>query len=244
MIWLMALVLAALALAPLALFSWRGGRLRGRQEAAMALHRAQLTELDADLAEGRLLVAEHAAARLEVQRRLLADAALPDGSEAGAGRGFLPITALIIPAAAFALYLATGRPNFPPPDSGPGSEATPARTGDPAQRARDEASVEKLRASLAAMDPHAPRTVRGYEILGNAELSLGHLPEAAAAWQHVLAERFDPTLAAETAEVLTETSSHVTPDALALFKRALAAAPADAPWRPMAEKRVAEGAGG
>ena len=37
----------------------------------MALHRAQLAELDRDLAEGRIAAAEHANAVLEVQRRLL-----------------------------------------------------------------------------------------------------------------------------------------------------------------------------
>jgi cytochrome c-type biogenesis protein CcmH len=241
MIWLAALVLAALTLAPLGIVMWRGGRLRGRQEAALALHRAQLAELDRDLADGRLLAAEHDAAKLEVQRRLLADAALPDGAEATAGRGFVAIAALLIPAAALALYLTTGHPNFPPPDT---AAPIAAPTVDPATAAKDDALISQLRARLMLMDPHAPQTLRGYEILGNAELSRGHLPEAAAAWQHVLADRFDPTLAVQTAEVLTETNGHVTAESLALFKRALAAAPPDAPWRPMAEKRIAEGAGG
>jgi cytochrome c-type biogenesis protein CcmH len=93
------------------------------------------------------------------------------------------------------------------------------------------------------MDPHSERTLQGYQILGQAELSRGHLPEAAAAWKHVLAVKFDPMLAAETAEVLTETAGQTTPEALGLFKRALAEAPADAPWRPMAEKRVSEAGG-
>jgi cytochrome c-type biogenesis protein CcmH len=242
MIWLLALALAALTLAPLGLFTLRGGRLRGRQEAALALHRAQLTELDTDLAEGRLLASEHAAAKLEVQRRLLADAALPDGAEAGAGRYFVPATVLIIPVAALALYLTVGRPHFPPPDSAPPVQAEGSAPPDAATIAKSEALVAQLRGRLALMEPHAPQTLRGYEILGNAELSLGHLPEAAEAWQHVLADRFDPTLAAQTAEVLTETSGHVTAESMALFKRALAEAPPDAPWRSMAERRLAEAA--
>jgi cytochrome c-type biogenesis protein CcmH len=250
MIWLAALALAALTLAPLLLLAWRaraghGVRLRGRQEAALALHRAQLTELDNDLAEGRLLTAEHQAAKLEVQRRLLADAALPDGAAAKTDRYFIPAVAMAVPIAALLLYLATGRPGFPPPDTAPPVQADGAGAApDPARIAQDQAAIGQLRNRLALMDPHADQTLRGYEILGNAELSMGHLPEAAAAWQHVLADRFDPTLAAQTAEVLTETSDHVTPAAMSLFKRALAAAPADAPWRKMAEKRVAEGAGG
>ncbi len=243
MIWLAALALAALSLAPLALFTWRGGRLRGRQEAAIVLHRAQLEELDHDLAEGRLLVAEHDAAKLEVQRRLLADAALPDGPEAGTGRGFVQATAVLIPLAAFGLYLGCGHPGFPPPDSDASARTAGAPRIDPARLAQDEALIGQLRNRLALMEPHAPEALRLDEMLGNAELSAGHLPEAAAAWQHVLNDQFDPTLAAETAEVLTEASAHVTMQALSLFKRALAQAPADAPWRPMAERRVAEAGG-
>jgi cytochrome c-type biogenesis protein CcmH len=80
-------------------------------------------------------------------------------------------------------------------------------------------------------------------MLGRTEVSLGHLPEAASAWRRALATRFDPTLAAETAEVITDSEGHVTPEAAALFKRALAEAPADVPWRKAAEKRVSEAGG-
>ena len=69
--------MAAIALAPLALSLRRTAAARGRQEAAIALHRAQLAELDRDLADGRIAAAEHANAVLEVQRRLLAAAGVP-----------------------------------------------------------------------------------------------------------------------------------------------------------------------
>ena len=78
MIWVFIFLLALLTVAPLVLYAWRGGRLRSRQYAAIALHRAQLQELDQELADGRLMAEEHAAAKLEVQRRLLADAALTE----------------------------------------------------------------------------------------------------------------------------------------------------------------------
>ena len=67
MIWVWIAVLAALSVAPLVFFGWRSARIRGRQESAMALHRAQLRELDLDLADGRLIAEEHEAAKLEVQ---------------------------------------------------------------------------------------------------------------------------------------------------------------------------------
>ena len=64
MIWLAVALLAAIALAPLALSLRQTAAARGRQEAAIALHRAQLAELDRDLADGRIAAAEHANAVL------------------------------------------------------------------------------------------------------------------------------------------------------------------------------------
>jgi cytochrome c-type biogenesis protein CcmH len=244
MIWVLALALAALTLAPLGLFTWRGGMLRGRQEAALALHRAQLAELDRDLAEGRLLAAEHDAAKLEVQRRLLADAALPDGQAAGSGWGFLLVTVVTVPLAAGALYLATGNPRFPPKDVAPANQPTDGGAADAATVAQAEDAINQLRTRIMMLAPGAPQLAKDYEMLGNVELALGRLPEAAEAWQHVLDMHFDPGLAAELAEVKTDMAGHVTAESLALYKRALAAAPANAPWRRMAEQRIAEGAGG
>jgi cytochrome c-type biogenesis protein CcmH len=243
MIWVWIAVLAALSVAPLVFFGWRSARIRGRQESAMALHRAQLRELDLDLADGRLIAEEHEAAKLEVQRRLLADAALGDGQAATSGRGTLALVGLLVPAAALILYLRIGQPDFPPPDgAAPAAEAGPS-TAQAAKAAKDDALIAQLRARLRLMDPASPRTLEGYEILGRAELTRGHLPEAAEAWKTVLAQKFDPTLAVQTAEVLYEAAQKMTPEALAMFKRALAEAPADAPWRPMAQKRIAEAGG-
>ncbi len=234
MTWLALLALAVLTLAPLAWTMLRGSRLRGRRDAALALHRAQLTELDRDLAEHRLLPAEHTAAKLEVQRRLLAEA---DTAEAGArssGPLVLILTAAFVPAVALVLYAAHGTPDYK-------RAAQQAQTNlrDQAS-AQDEAMISRLRATLARMDPHVEETRRGYVMLGRAELATGHLHEAADAWRSALAVRFEPDLGAETAEVITEADAQVTPEAAGLFKRALAEAPADAPWRQDVTRRLAE----
>ena len=63
---------------------------------------------------------------------------------------------------------------------------------------------------------------------------------AAAAWTTSLSISFDPTLAAATAEALSEGSGRVDTRARELFQQALASAPADAPWRSMVVKRLAE----
>ncbi len=121
MIWLAIPLLTTAALAPLAWMLLRGRPVRhGRQEAALALHRAQLAELDRDLAEGQIAAAEYAAAVVEVQRRLLAAAERPDAPSAFASRGPLGVALTLVPAFAFVLYLLGGSPGLP-------SDPLPAR---------------------------------------------------------------------------------------------------------------------
>jgi cytochrome c-type biogenesis protein CcmH len=234
MIWLAIAVLAVVALAPLAYSLRRTAVARSRQEAAVDLHRAQLAELDRDLAEGRILSAEHANAVLEVQRRLLAAAASNEHVPRLGTASPVLIALLILPIGGLGLYLAGGSPNLP---------AQPLAERIAAARARDErdsALIAELRRRLSSMDPHSEPARQGYVLLGNAEASRGRLKEAADAWQTALAVHFDPTLAAEAGEAITEVNGQVTEDAAALFRRALAESPPDAPWRPMAVKRLAE----
>ncbi len=234
MIWIALLALSLVALAPLILSLLHGSAPRGRRDAALALHRAQLVELDRELAEGRLGPAEHASAMLEVQRRLLAAADSEDIPPVR-GRRFPLVAALtLVPAAALGLYLIGGSPGLP---SVPHTEMVAAMA---ARAAKEEAMIGQLRARLAQMDPKSDQTRQGYVLLGNAEASRGNMPAAAAAWGTALQVRYDPTLAAETAEALTEAAGHVTEEAAGLFRGALDAAPKNAPWRPMAERRLKE----
>ena len=73
MIWFSIVLLSALALTPCVLVL--RGRLgaRDRHQAALALHRAQLDELERDRADHRIALGEYETARLEIQRRLLAE---------------------------------------------------------------------------------------------------------------------------------------------------------------------------
>lgn len=241
MIWFYLALVAMVALAPFGWAVWRGGRVRGRRDAAMALHRAQLVELDRDLAEGRLLDSEHAAARLEVQRRLLADAELTEAEGAKSGSLAVVLTAALVPALALLLYVKDGTPNYRAKAAA--AQEAAAAQGSSIEMARYAEITQQLKAALAKMNPGDVRARKGYVMLGNAELALGQLAEAANAWRTALAVQFDPTLGAETAEVITDSEGHVTPEAASLFKRALAEAPADVPWRKAAEKRVAEAGG-
>ncbi len=234
MIWLGVALLAAIALAPLAWSLRRDATARSRREAAMTLHRAQLAELDRDLADGRIAPAEHANAVLEVQRRLLAAADRADPGARASSRSPVLIALALVPVAAIALYLIGGWPGLP---AAPLAERIAAAQ---ARAEREGVLIAQLRQRLAELDPHTDQARQGYILLGNAEANRGQLQAAADAWRTAIATRFDPTIAAEAAEALTEVEGRVTEDAAALFRRALAEAPADAPWRPMAEKRLSE----
>ena len=233
MIWLAIALLAAIALAPLALSLRRTAAARGRQEAAVALHRAQLVELDRDLADGRIAAAEHANAVLEVQRRLLAAGGAETASRSSS-RGPVLFALVLVPLGGLVLYLLGGSPELPAVPLADRIAAAQER------EVREALLIGQLRQRLSQIDPNTEQARQGYVLLGNAEASRGQLQAAADAWRTALAARFDPTIAAEAAEALTEARGHVDDEAASLFRRAIADAPADAPWRPMAQKRLSE----
>ena len=237
MIWLALAVLAALTIAPLAWTLRRAGDARGRREAAMALHRSQLDELERDLAERRIDAAEHATAVLEVQRRLLSANATLDATPRTSSRAPLIAALVLVPLAAFALYLPGASPSMP---------ALPlaARVAAAEKQRTDEAAlVDRLREKIAGLDPKSEQARAGLVLLGNVEDERGNLPAAADAWREALNTRFDPLLAAQTAEAISRVAGQVTPEAVTLFQQALAGAAADAPWRGVVEQRIKEGQG-
>jgi cytochrome c-type biogenesis protein CcmH len=232
MIWIALACMAALAMAPLAWALWGANTLRSRRIAAMELHRGQLAEIDRDLELGRIGAPEHAIAKLEVQRRLLAEASAEDGA-ARSSRMPLIVTLVVIPAAAVLLYLPGSAPDLPgAPLAGRLAEA---RT----EAAQAEALIAQLNAKIATLPPNSDQAREGYVLLGNMEDARQNLPAAADAWARALAIRFDATLAAQVAEAHSRIEGKVSAESAALFRQALAAAPPDAPWRGIAEQRLA-----
>ncbi len=231
-LWVGIVVLGALCLLPLGLCLLRARATRGRREAALALHRAQLVELERELAEGRIGVREHEAAVLEVQRRLLAAADMAETRTAASSRAGILAALVMVPCAALLLYLVGGSPELP-------AMPLKARMAAMEQRVHQEAElIDELKGVLKTLDPKTDKAREGFILLGNAEARLGDMSEAAQAWKTALDARFDPTLAVETAEAISEANGAVTPEAERLFKRALAEGDPRAPWRPMAEKRL------
>ena len=263
--WLLAGLLALAALAPLGFALLRPASTRGRREADLALYRRQLAELERERAAGRLDEAAHAAAVLEVQRRLLA---APGAAEGGAPApdaraGLAPLFAALIavPAAAVALYWANGNPDVP--------SATFAERQDVA--AQEERLLALLRQRLAtAPDPNGETARQGWVLLGNAERGRGRPEAAAEAYARALAIRFDAEIAGQRAQALleanrTEEAARFLAEALlrapdhiglrfltglaearagrpetarTLWRALVAEAPPEAPWRAMVERRM------
>ena len=231
MIWLAILVVSLVALTPVLLALRGNARNQDRGEAALALHRAQLAELERDRAEGRIDPTEHAAALLEVQRRTLVAADMRDAAPQQGGRTPLIAALALIPAVALGLYLIGGQPAM--------ESASPADQSAMLE-AQTEQMIDQLHQAVAAADPKSARAKEGNTLLGTLEESRGDFAAAAAAWNAALSAGFDPLLAAHAAEAQTRADGHVSPASAALFREALAAAPPDAPWRDLVQKRLAE----
>lgn len=261
-LWLPPVLLALAVLLPLAWALLRPGRARGRREADVALYRAQLEELDRERDAGRLDEAGHRAARIEVQRRLIAaaDQAEPE-TAARRDRGLvLPLVPLIA-LSALGLYLLHGSPGMP---------SAPYTLRAEVQQ-REDRLLATLRERLAAVDPRSEQARQGWVLLGNAESARGRAAGAIDAWQRAQEVRFEPGLAASIAEAeigrgapdaarpwiargLAEApgdprlrfmagaaeAAAGRPDAARTLWRALLAdSPADAPWRPLVERQIA-----
>lgn len=234
MVWLSIVLLSAVALLPCALVLRRGLAMRDRHEAAMALHRAQLHELERDQSHGLIAPGEHAGAKLEIQRRLLSEAERkPDGGRIGSRVPVLATLALV-PAMAVALYRIGGRPELPAQPIAQRMQQADARVGD------DDRLMGVLKERLAALPKGSAEAHQGNILLGQAEASRGNWNGAALAWRRALDDGFEPTLAAQTAEAQVRAEGGVSAESAALFRRALDVAPRDAPWRLLAEQRIAQ----
>jgi cytochrome c-type biogenesis protein CcmH len=223
--------LAVLALVPLVFSLWRMRAPRGHRDSALALHRAQLEELDRELEAGRIGRVEHEGARLEVQRRLLAVADVRDDPAKSASKGPLILALILVPLAAEGLYLMAGHPELP---SGVQEKSTTSEQ----DAAATEKLISTLRARLGELDPTTEIASQGYVLLGNAEAGRGHIGEAAAAWKTALQAGFNPALAAQAADAQMQADGMMTKETRALFERALAQAPPDAPWKSLVQQRL------
>ena len=187
-------ILAALTVLVLALvlspLLRRPGAVAARREHDLSVYRAQLGELERDQERGLLGPEEARAARLEVERRMLAADAgeraerLPPPALARRHWGMALVLLLALPALSAVLYDRLGRPELPalPFAQRPARAATVASAGAQPPLPSVETLIAKLEQRVAA----APDDLEGWHRLAAAYQLVNQPAKAAEAYQHAL----------------------------------------------------------
>jgi cytochrome c-type biogenesis protein CcmH len=213
------LVALAILLRPLV---WRAGADVRRDEPAVTMFRRQLSEVDADMGQGRLAPDEAAAARTEITRRMLAEAdkerrqedlVAATSSELSWRVGAAVGIAGLIPAATLAIYFAVGTPAA----IGPSVIASAAGVTAPHDMSDLAAAADQLKTRLERDGDHPD----GWALLGRTLATLGRFTEAQNAFAHAITLRPDePRLHAELGEILVlAAQGTITPAAEAEFAK-------------------------
>jgi cytochrome c-type biogenesis protein CcmH len=219
MVWLgfLALAAAAVLLVATPIFRRPG---KDTQDGRMAVYRDQLQELEREAAAGRLAASEVAAARLEIQRRMLAvDKASPRTSTWSRRREILIPIACLLLAGPLALYLSLGTANMP-------DMPLASRAEETAELSELDQAITDLRARLAQDGEDAgamAKLAQALALRGQGEEALERLAEA----RRRLPLRSD--LASLQGDLLTRKADGlVTAEAKQSFEDAVKGDPADA----------------
>ncbi|HEY7687732.1 MAG TPA: c-type cytochrome biogenesis protein CcmI [Dongiaceae bacterium] len=228
MIWLFVAIITVIVVGLLLLPLFRQGtpaQLRRRQE--LAIYGDQLAELQREADAGLIGAETAAAAKLEIERKILARGKEPDSSAAaepsaaGARMAAVIVVASLAPLAAFAIYLATGAPSEP-------AHPYAAEADHSGQDAMTAAEMTVLVEKLAAHLQQSPNNVEGWKLLARSYGALERPGDAANAYARALdLAPGDMVVATELADALTQTADGIVPPkAVELFTQASKADPA------------------
>jgi cytochrome c-type biogenesis protein CcmH len=218
------LLAIGLAAAPLVR---RVGPAAGRRDYDLRVYRAQLAELARERERGVLGDREAAAARLELERRMLAADAAPRQARhepAPRGPNWVSVAVLLIglPALAVGLYWRLGNPNQPAaPFAGRAAER--AQLAAAQDRQQEGPAVANLITQLEARLKSAPDDLEASVRLGQAYALTGQFERAAATYRAAIARHSDvAALHAALGEALVMASGGIVGDeAQAAFDQAL-----------------------
>ncbi|HTH96295.1 MAG TPA: c-type cytochrome biogenesis protein CcmI [Stellaceae bacterium] len=192
----------------------------------LAIYKDQLAELERDRVRGILSESETSAARLEIQRRLLA--AMPEGAPGEAAQARyrpMPMVAVLlivlVPALSIGLYALLGRPGLPDAPWAARSAERPllAENGN-----LDLAKVKQALEQRLATDP---TSLKGWIFLAQTDGSLKDWAGAKHAWEQARGLSHDrgDVLSGLAETLVAEAGGQVTDPARALFSRAAATDP-------------------
>ncbi|MCB2101484.1 MAG: c-type cytochrome biogenesis protein CcmI [Rhodobacterales bacterium] len=184
--WIIAVVLILVCLAVLlpVLLRARAAAAPARAAFDVTVYKDQLAEVDRDVERGLLTGAEAEAARVEVQRRLLAaadEAGKADTDTAGGGRPGLVtavVVALLVPAGALATYMVLGSPEQPDQPLA----ARPKPEPQVAQADGRAASLQQAISTLADRLKKNPQDLDGWTLLGRSLMLMSRYGESAQAF--------------------------------------------------------------
>jgi len=195
----------------------RGARRGAAVAADAAFYKAQLGEIERDVARGFLPVEEAAGARVEAARRLIAaSAATADGAVAdapGLRRWSAIAIAVAAPVVALALYADLGRPDLP-------DAPLAQRKVDTRGMSGVEAALAHVEQQLAANPDNGP----AWALIAPVYMRLGRFDDAVEAYKQSLRLNGEDAAArADYGEALVGAAGGiVTADARAAFDKALA----------------------
>ncbi len=209
----------------------------------LAVYRDQLGELERERADGTVPEADAAAARLEIERRLLAAAERDESSSAKTAGAFTskylpPALCLALPLFALGLYLSIGHPGLPSAPFKP----TTALPDVPAPRIAEVIAAARAR---IAQNPNDAQALSALGEALTAEANGTVTPAALDAFNKALANNPDDPRTIFYLG-LHEAQSGDSAAAIKRWQALEARSPADAPWLPTVRaeiQRVARAAG-
>ena len=239
------MIFAGMALAVLAaLFvAWpliRGGReITNRNDAALAIFKDQLAEVDRDAMREQISEAEANAARTEIKRRMLSAARGTTVESHSSGRWVVLITALLVPLGGVGVYTLTGSPQTP---SLPFAERS--------QEQSDAQELQNLVTTLRARLEEDPTggEARGWELLASTYMNMGRFDDAVYAWTQIIdrEEANSATWSQYAESLVAQANGAVTPTASEAIEKALQLDPnnpAGTYYQALAMDQSGQGAG-
>ncbi|MDR3532229.1 MAG: c-type cytochrome biogenesis protein CcmI [Rhodopila sp.] len=214
-------LLAFAALLPILSPLLRGRRpVPARASFDQAVYRDQLQELERDIARGLITPTEGDAARLEIQRRLLAADRLPAAPPRLSRSPVLAVLVFVVVAAgSVGTYLWIGTPALP-------DDPFSSRKAELAQ-VNAQASLQQAADTLAAKLKQNPSDAQGWLLYGRALATLSQWDKAVDAYRHAMdLGQTGPDIVGDHAEMLVmQAGGTVTPAAEAEFQQVLKTEP-------------------
>ncbi|MEQ9138583.1 MAG: c-type cytochrome biogenesis protein CcmI [Thalassobaculum sp.] len=237
MLWIVvSVLLLASVLALLAPLLRRPAPVADRAEHGFEVLRDQLAEVERDRANGRLDPTSADAARLEIERRLLAEderreqeRATGEAATAEAGRrrrlAAAVLVMLVVPVGSVMLYLSQGRPDLP--DAPLASRS--AERARMAEIAESRRGLAEMATDLERRLADQPDDVDGWLLLGRTRLTLGQADAAVEAFRHAtVAGGGDAQTFAQLGEALVRANDGVVgAEAREAFQQALEKMPGE-----------------